>query len=123
MSKCFSHKDTQAIAECRVCGKNVCDECGINLDNGGYGGFACCGQYEVKARALIRKEKSRGRIYVFSFFGISVVLTLALVFPMLGHVSPLSLLFSVLWSLAGLLFLFGHRITKGCAQTRTLNMQ
>ena len=65
-------------------------------------GFACCSQCEEKARTLIHNEKSRGRIYIFSFFGISVVLTLALVFPMLGHMNPLSLLFSVILFAGGI---------------------
>jgi hypothetical protein len=107
MSKCFNHNDAQAIAECRVCGKNICDECAIDLGDGGCEGFACCSLCEKKARALIHKEKLRARIHVFGFLGITVALTLALPFPLIGHMSPLPLLFYVIISAGLVVICFG----------------
>jgi hypothetical protein len=103
MSKCFNHTDTQAIAECRICGKNVCDECGIAL--GGGEGFACCSQCEQEALVLIHRKKFRRRICVFSFFGSSVALTLVFVFPMLGHGNLLQVFFSLFGVAAGIVLL------------------
>lgn len=99
MSNCFTHKGTQAIAECRICGKNVCDTCGIDLGKGE--GFACCPECEQKARSLIRKGTLRSRIWVFSLLGITVAITAALTFPLLGNERPLSILLS-LFPIAGM---------------------
>lgn len=102
MSNCFTHKNTQAIAECRICGKNVCDGCGIEIGKGQ--GFACCNQCEQKIRSLIHKKEIRSRIWIFSLLGITVALTLALIFPLLGHETPTSILLS-LFPTAGMVVL------------------
>ena len=36
---CFNHKDREAAAQCRFCGKGVCDECAVPLGKGR--GTAC----------------------------------------------------------------------------------
>jgi hypothetical protein len=35
--KCYNHSEREAVAICRACGKAVCQECGLETENG----FAC----------------------------------------------------------------------------------
>ena len=32
--KCYNHPEREAVAECRACGKAVCQECGLETGNG-----------------------------------------------------------------------------------------
>ena len=74
--RCFNHKDKVAVAECRFCGKNVCDQCAVPLGPGR--GVACSTQCARVARAALRKHDLRQRLAAVAFILVSLALTVLL---------------------------------------------
>ena len=73
---CFNHQDREAAAQCRFCGKGVCDECGIRL--GRNRGVACSVECERTARAELRKADARRKLGFVGFVLFAVALTVML---------------------------------------------
>lgn len=48
--RCFYHRDTDAIATCKSCGRGLCGECGNDVGNG----LACRDRCEAEVRSLNR---------------------------------------------------------------------
>jgi len=46
--RCFHHRDRDAVAACKSCGRGLCPECAIDVGNG----LACPGACEAEVRAL-----------------------------------------------------------------------
>ncbi len=77
---CFNHKDREAAAQCRFCGKGVCDECAVPLGKGR--GTACSRECEQSARAGFRRADQRRRMAFAAYVVVTMVLTAALALAM-----------------------------------------
>jgi hypothetical protein len=48
--RCFYHRDLDAVATCKNCGRGLCDVCGVDVGNG----LACRERCEAEVRSLNR---------------------------------------------------------------------
>lgn len=46
LMKCFNHKERDAVAICKYCGKGLCEECAVQIDDV----ISCKGKCEEKVR-------------------------------------------------------------------------
>jgi hypothetical protein len=46
--RCFYHRDLDAVATCKSCGRGLCPDCGADVGNG----LACRGRCEAEVRSL-----------------------------------------------------------------------
>jgi hypothetical protein len=55
--RCFHHRDRDAVATCKNCGRGLCADCAVDVGNG----LACAGACEAEVRSLnrmIQRNKS-----------------------------------------------------------------
>lgn len=46
--RCFYHRDRDAVAACKNCGRGLCPDCSVDVGNG----LACPGRCEAEVRSL-----------------------------------------------------------------------
>ena len=71
--KCFNHRELDAIAVCKHCGKAVCSQC--LADTGG--GIACRGDCEVFVRRSFEQQGELFRSSKVGYFGLAAFLASA----------------------------------------------
>lgn len=91
--KCYNHYERDAVAICKNCGKGLCKECAVELDNGL---ISCKGNCEKEVKYLKEMTEKSKKVYnktaktYYTTSLIYILLGLAFIgFGLLSDIEPL----------------------------------